>query len=299
MKKILLKSIILAIILTLSGGRAVNAEKIQGMESLEQIQKIANIEEKPIPSDLSELEVWKNETKHLMESKYELPVVKIIDTPTSVTFVFEEVLPENAEEGVSYPTVIEYNKVSNQSNSNIVNALPNNQTKYVSAITYSGLFLKKKNSFLANVNRGVIDSILATSIGILVTNGVISKLAEVIVSAIVDSIKSGMPNNSSVTADVYTQTKKTNRSGQVGIVAWNGAVAWKPTYIIEKYDYYAFTQGRIYYTNMPAIGYSTDTELYDTFTNTYFYSSAALYQSRALSYYAKGETYINGKIYKM
>lgn len=67
----------------------------------------------------------------------------------------------------------------------------------------------------------------------------------------------------------------------------------------KKYDYFTFTLGRIQYTDKPAVGYSTETQWYDSFSNDAFDSPAAVYQSKALFYFGNGETYINGKIYKM
>lgn len=269
MKKNISKLFIVTLILVFLGiitVNKINAAKTRdnhNLKSLKQIQEIANVEEKAIPSHLTDLNVWKEETKDLMETKYELPVVDIIDTQTSVTFVFEEVPPKNAENGVSYPTTVEYNKISSQTDADDSSTLLENQTKYVTVTTYSEPVLKNKSTISGN------------------------------------KIESDSSSINYEEVDVYTQTKTTNKSGQVGVVAWDGSVAWKPTYIIEKYDYFTYTLGRIHYSDKPAVGYSTETQWYDSFTNDAFDSSAALYQSKALFYFGNGETYINGKIYKM
>ncbi len=269
MSKNIWKRLIVAMIVVFSGILTINkintakTKDNHNLKALEQIQEIANIEEKPIPSRLSELKIWKNETKDLMEAKYELPVVDIIDTQTSVRFVFEKVPPKNAENGVSYPTTIEYNKILSETNSEDSSTLLEHQTKYVTVTTYSEPVLKKTNTISGN------------------------------------KTESDASNINYKEVDVYTQTKTTNRSGQVGVVAWDGSVAWKPTYIIEKYDYFTFTLGRIHYTDKPAVGYSTETEWVDSLVNNTFDSPAAFYQSKALFYFSKGEVYINGKIYKM
>lgn len=234
-----------------------------------------------------------------MELEYGLSVVDVFENLESITFIFEEITHDLAEEGVIYPTIIEYIKPTYIDSRGLLNAKAVPQTKYVEGIMYSGTSLMKKNSFLANLSRSGILAVLSSAIGVSTGHTAVVTTAEVIVSNIASAIKSGLPNTSTVIADVYTQTKTTNRSGQVGIVAWNGTVAWKPTYIVEKFDYYSYVQGRIYYSNKPARPYTTNNVLYKTFMNTYFNSTQESFRSRALTYYNKGEIYINGKIYKM
>lgn len=110
----------------------------------------------------------------------------------------------------------------------------------------------------------------------------------------IDFPKKGLLNRLPKDENVYKQTATTARAGYV----LDDSNIWQPTYIIHALSYYNYTQGRFYYRKKPAVPYSTDNMLYDTYAYPNYYSTPAKYQANALDYFNKNQIYINGSIYK-
>lgn len=296
MKKTFLS--LLTLVLFTLGMTPINATEKVDEKKLANIQiaeKIANIDEEKIPLDFIDRESWKEETKILIEEEYELPVLEIKETVNSIVFVLEEVAIDEAVIGETYVSMVEYTKPNVSVDTYGTSTKAARSTKFMESYIFGGTVLMKKSSFIRSSLKSGGMAAAAAALGLYTGHTLIVGVGEVLVSAIAQSVKANMPNSASSEINVYRQIKTTSRSGYV----LTNSNVWQPTYIIHKEDYYSYSQGRIYYTNIPAVPFQTANKWYKEVANSNYYASQATYKNNALYYFNLGKMYLNGSVYDL